>query len=208
MKKVSIIDFEGGNLFSVIQACKYVGIETKLTDNSSEILKCDGLILPGVGSFPYAMKVLKQKKLIDPIKEFIKTGKPFMGICLGFQLLFSKSEEFVDCKGLNLIEGSVRKFNFDDKSKKAPQIGWNKIYSKKNWSKSPLSNVKNNEFMYFVHSFYAQPKNEMDILSYTNYESFEYCSSILKDNIFGTQFHPEKSSKVGIEIYKEWSKLL
>ena len=208
MKKIAIVDFEGGNLFSVIQACKTIGLNPFITNNYHEILKSDGLILPGVGSFPHAMKVLNKKDLVIPIKDFISSKKPFMGICLGFQLLFSESDEFENPKGLDIIQGSVKKFNFNDKKIKVPQIGWNKIYNKKDWDNSSLRHVKQNEYMYFVHSYFVLPNDEKDILSFTNYEKFEYCSSIKKNNIFATQFHPEKSGIEGLKIYKEWSKLL
>ena len=208
MKKVSIVDFEGGNLFSVIQACKSIGLNATITNDYNEILISDGLILPGVGSYPHAMKVLKKKDLVSPIKDFISSGKPFMGICLGFQLLFTESEEFENCKGLNLIEGSVRKFSFKDKLVKVPQIGWNKIYKSKDWKNTPFKNLKHDEYMYFVHSYYVKPLMKENILSLTKYEDFEYCSSIKKNNILATQFHPEKSGIEGIKIYKEWSKLL
>ena len=208
MKKVSIIDFDGGNLFSVIQACKHVGIEASVTNDFNEIKASDGLILPGVGSFPQAMKILNSKKLVTPIKDFIKSNKPFMGICLGFQLLFSKSSEFENCDGLDIIKGTVNKFNFNNKKCKVPQIGWNKIYSESNWLDSPLNKIVNDEYMYFVHSYFVDPLNKNEVLSYTKYEDFEYCSSIRKNNIFATQFHPEKSGLEGLKIYKEWSELL
>ena len=208
MKKVSIIDFDGGNLFSVIQACKHVGIEASVTNDFNEIKTSDGLILPGVGSFPHAMKILNSKKLVTPIKDFIKSNKPFMGICLGFQLLFSKSNEFENCDGLDIIKGTVNKFNFNNKKCKVPQIGWNKIYSESNWLDSPLNKIVNDEYMYFVHSYFVDPLNKNEVLSYTKYENFKYCSSIKKNNIFATQFHPEKSGLGGLKIYKEWSKLL
>jgi glutamine amidotransferase len=208
MKKVSIIDYEGGNLFSVIQACKSIGLDATLTSDYNKILKSDGLILPGVGSFPYAMNMLKKKNLINPIKDFISSNKPFMGICLGFQLLFSRSEEFENCEGLDVVKGTVRKFDFQDKNIKVPQIGWNKIYNGIGWKNSPIENLKQQEYMYFVHSYYVDPFDKKNILSYTKYEGFEYCSSIKKSNIFATQFHPEKSGIEGIKIYKKWSNLL
>jgi imidazole glycerol-phosphate synthase subunit HisH len=204
MKKISIIDFRGGNLYSVIQACKEVGGTAKITNDYEEILNSDGLILPGVGSFPSAMKILKEKNLIKPIKDFVSSGKPFFGICLGFQLLFSKSEEFENCDGLGLIDGEVLKFKNINNTIKVPHIGWNKIYSDRNWSNTPLKNIKQKEHMYFVHSYFVKPKNVNDSLSMTEYEGSEYCSSILKNNIFATQFHPEKSGKFGLSIYKNW----
>ena len=208
MKKVSIIDYDGGNLFSVVQACKSIGLDATITSDCNEILNSHGLILPGVGSFPYAMKMLKKKNLINPIKDFISSNKPFMGICLGFQLLFSQSEEFENCNGLDVVRGTVRKFDFNNKNIKVPQIGWNKIYNKNGWNNSSLKNIKQEEYMYFVHSYYVDPLDKSNILTNTKYEGFEYCSSIKKNNIFATQFHPEKSGNRGIEIYRNWSKLL
>ena len=208
MKKVSIIDYDGGNLFSVVQACKSIGLDATITSDYNEILNSHGLILPGVGSFPYAMKMLKKKNLINPIKDFISSNKPFMGICLGFQLLFSQSEEFENCNGLDVVRGTVRKFDFNNKNIKVPQIGWNKIYNKNGWNNSSLKNIKQEEYMYFVHSYYVDPLDKSNILTNTKYEGFEYCSSIKKNNIFATQFHPEKSGNSGIEIYRNWSKLL
>ena len=150
---------------------------------------------------------LKNQNLIVAIKDFINTGKPFMGICLGFQLLFSFSEEFGIHKGLNIIKGDVKKF--DNLTKKVPQIGWNKIYKlNKDWGDSPLKKTLNNEYMYFVHSYYVRPYDKDLILTNTNYSGLEYCSSIQKGNIFATQFHPEKSGVKGLEIYKNWCKLL
>jgi glutamine amidotransferase len=209
MKKIGIIDFKLGNLFSVEQACKTVGLEVQITSDPNEILSFDGIILPGVGAFGDAMSNLNGLDLVTPIKDFVDSGKPFMGICLGFQLLFSESEEFGDNKGIGLLDGEVRRFDNTFNSKmKVPQIGWNKIYSDSNWGDTPLAHVTNNEFMYFVHSFYVQPAKNDFVLTKTNYEGKEYCSSIKKDNIFATQFHPEKSGELGIEIYRNWSKLL
>lgn len=209
-KKIAIIDYDAGNLYSVQHACNFVGLDAEITSNPNKILEADGVILPGVGAFGAAMENLKKLKLIEPIKEYISSEKPFMGICLGMQLLFSESEEFGSHKGLNVIEGKV--LRFPEKTKegeliRVPQIGWNAIYplDKRKWGKSYLNNIKPREYMYFVHSYYCKPKNKENILSLTNYEGFEYCSSVLKDNIFASQFHPEKSGKEGIKIYKDFA---
>lgn len=214
-KKVTIIDYKAGNLFSVQHACSYIGLDAMITSDKEEILKADGAILPGVGAFGEAMANLKKLDLIEPIIEFAKSGKPFMGICLGLQLLFTRSEEFGSHKGLNLIEGQVLKFpakNQNGKIIKVPQIGWNQIYPpaihEQRWRNSPLDNINSGEFMYFVHSFYVVPSEPNDILSLTNYEGVEYCSSIQNKNIFAAQFHPEKSASEGIKIYQNWAKAL
>jgi len=209
--KVAIIDFELSNLFSVQHACNYVGLNAIITSQKEEILKKDALILPGVGSFGDAMENLIRLDLVDTIKSFIATGKQFLGICLGFQLLFTESEEFGTFQGLNLIDGIVRKFpniNSNGELIRVPQIGWNYIVDSSNgdkWEKSLLKNIKNNAYMYFVHSFYAMPANEKMILTKTNYEGIEYCSSVCFDNVFASQFHPEKSGVEGIKIYQEFA---
>jgi glutamine amidotransferase len=207
MKKVAIIDFKVGNIFSVVQACKKVGLLVEVTSDYNTILSSDGVILPGVGAFGDAMITLEEQNLIKTIKDFVQTGKPFMGVCLGLQLLFTNSEEFGNHKGLDIIKGTVKKF--DSTKTKVPQIGWNKIYKDFNtWENSPLEDTINNEFMYFVHSYYVIPSNKNVVLTNTNYSGIEYCSSIKKDNILATQFHPEKSGEKGLEIYKNWSKSL
>lgn len=206
-KNVAIIDYKISNLFSVKHACDHVGLNSTITHNTHEIINAEAAILPGVGAFPKAMENIKKLNLFDTIKKFIYSGKPFMGICLGLQLLFTESEEFGKYKGLDVIKGNVIKFKKKGKKIKVPQIGWNKIYFNKNikWSNSPLKNIKNNEFMYFVHSYYVNPENEKEILSLTNYSDIIYCSSILKKNVFATQFHPEKSGIEGIKIYRNWA---
>lgn len=210
--KIAIIDYGMGNLFSVQHACKFVGLQPFVTSDRKKILSADGAILPGVGAFGRAMNYLEQLGLIDTIQSFVRSGKPFMGICLGMQLLFSESEEFGVSKGLDIIPGNVLKFYGQDNQSnkiKIPQIGWNQIFkSKEGLPKSPLSGIKNGEFMYFVHSFYTVPLDSGCILTKTEYACIEYCSSILKENIFATQFHPEKSAKEGIKIYSNWSEMI
>jgi len=208
-KNVVIIDYGLGNMFSISQACSKVGLKTTITSDPNIICNSDALILPGVGAFGDAMKSLEQLNLIDTIRDFAKTGKPFLGICLGMQLLFNESEEFGTHKGLGLIEGKIHKFRFtqtEPKCIKIPQIQWNKIYFKieNAWNDTSLSGVENNSFMYFVHSYYAKPHDESLILSYSKYADLEYCSSVKKNNITGIQFHPEKSGELGINIYKNW----
>lgn len=214
-KKIVIVDYNLGNLFSVKHACDYFGASTIITSDKKEILGADGIILPGVGAFGEAMDNLDKMDLIIPLKEFIQSKKPFLGVCLGMQLLFNESEEFGNHQGLGIIDGVIRKFPASTEkmnSLKIPQIAWNQIFQTENgqskWEISPLRDQMDGEYMYFVHSFYALPEDKEDILSLTNYEDFEYCSSIMKDNVYATQFHPEKSGKMGIQIYKNWIKLI
>jgi len=207
-KKVVIIDYQLGNLYSVKQACDTVGMNVLVSSNKEDILAADALILPGVGAFIEAMNNLSKLDLIDAIKSKVSIGTPLFGICLGLQLLFTKSEEFGSGNGLDLISGIIKKFpeKFDDRKIKVPHITWNQVYNLKNsWEETPLRDIINHEFMYFIHSYYVQPNNDKCILTNTNYDGIEFCSSIIQNNIFATQFHPEKSADNGISIYKNWA---
>lgn len=203
-----IIDYQLGNLFSVQQACEYLGYSSIISNNPDDLLKADFAILPGVGAFKDSIENLHSFGLVDGIHEYIKSGKPFMGVCLGLQLLMSKSEEFGETEGLNIIPGVVKKFYFDKEHHefKVPQIQWNQINEpyKGRWANTPLKQCKTGDFMYFVHSFYAQPNEEKFVLAKTKYGEITYCSSVLKDNVFATQFHPEKSGLFGVDIYRQW----
>jgi glutamine amidotransferase len=208
--KVAIIDYGLGNIFSIKNACEIVGLDTLITSNADEINNSDALILPGVGAFGDAINSLKQKGLDVVINNFVNTGKPFLGICLGMQLMFTESEEFGVHKGLGLISGKIIKFpNRDNQNKilKVPQIQWNQIYkyNTENWENSPMYNINEGEYVHFVHSYYAIPDQIESILSYSEYGGIKYASSVIKDNLLGIQFHPEKSGIIGIEIYKRWA---
>jgi len=207
-KKVVIIDYQLGNLFSVKQACDTVGMDAKLSSSKEDILNADALVLPGVGAFMEAMNNLQILDLIEAIKNKVNNGTPIFGICLGLQLLFSKSEEFGSGSGLDLIPGIIKKFpdHIKDRKIKVPHITWNQVYKFNNyWQETALKELKDFEFMYFIHSYYVKPDNDSCILTNTNYDGIEFCSSVIKDNIFATQFHPEKSADKGISIYKNWA---
>jgi glutamine amidotransferase len=209
-KKVVIIDYQLGNLFSVKQACDTVGMNAEISFEMEDIFNADALILPGVGAFIEAMNNLKKLNLVDAIKEKVNSGTPILGICLGQQLLFTESEEFGAGKGLDLICGVIKRFpeNFEERKIKVPHIAWNTIYkSMKNWESTALSELTNNEFMYFIHSYYVKPEDDSCVLTLTNYDSIEFCSSVESKNIFATQFHPEKSAKKGLSIYNNWAKI-
>ena len=210
-KKVVIIDYELGNLFSVFQACRHVGLNAVITNDIKLINGADAIILPGVGAYGIAMEKLIKLNLVNPLLDFAASGRPFLGICLGMQLLFSKSYEYGEHIGLNIIPGEIHSFrDINNKSLKVPQIQWNSInhYSNKSWEESILSNIPNSTFMYFVHSYYCSPKTEINILSKTLYGGLEYASAIQSKNIMGVQFHPEKSSKYGLEVYTNFSKMI
>lgn len=204
--KIAIIDYKLSNMFSVKNALDYLEANSVITSDKKIVAESDAAIIPGVGAFGDAMNNLKQLDLIPAIQNHIKNGKPFMGVCLGMQLIFSESEEFGTHKGLDLIPGKVKKFS-GPKEIKIPQIGWNRILKNKansNWDKSPFKKIKDGEFMYFVHSYYIIPKDKNVVLSETDYEDTTYCSAVYHKNIFATQFHPEKSGKKGITIYQNW----
>jgi glutamine amidotransferase len=208
LKKTIIIDYQLGNLFSVKQACDTVGIKAQISSNHEDIFSADALILPGVGAFIEAMNNLKKFGLDSAIQEKVNGGTPIFGICLGQQLLFTESEEFGAGKGLDLITGIIKRFpeSIDERKIKVPHIAWNTIYKfKQQWEHTALKDLNDNDFMYFIHSYYVKPEEGSCILSLTNYDGIEFCSSILKNNIFATQFHPEKSADKGISIYKNWA---
>jgi len=209
--KVAILDYGMGNLFSVQQACNFAGLEAGITNNEQNILSSSALIVPGVGAFGDAMSALRLKRLDRVIKDFIKSGKLFMGICLGLQILFSESEEFGLHEGLDVFPGKVLKFDLPDKNIKVPQVGWNRIFSQKGscrWKNSELDGITNGEFMYFVHSFYAPLSLSDYILATSTYEGIEYCAAVKKDNVFACQFHPEKSANAGIAVYRNFRRMV
>jgi glutamine amidotransferase len=207
--KIVIVDYQLGNLFSVNQALLNIGMDVKVSTSVKDIDNADAIVLPGVGAFKEAMENLDNLQLREPILNAVINGKPFFGICLGLQLLFTESEEFGSTKGLNLIPGVVKKFEYSDSegSKiKVPQIAWNSIHKPfdKDWSNTPLNNIESGSDMYFVHSYYVVPNAPDITLSQTKYHDKIYTSSINKNNIFACQFHPEKSADKGISIYKNW----
>jgi len=205
--KVAIIDYEMCNLFSVNHACLRVGIDPVITRDPAEIKAADAVILPGVGAFGDAMENLKKFDLI-PALEQAAAAKPFMGICLGLQLLFSGSCEFGEHEGLGFIGGNVDKFpnELNEKRIKVPQVGWNRIAFSPD---EPIfDGIPNESFFYFVHSYYVKPLNQTEVLTSTDYEGINYCSAAKKGNITAFQFHPEKSGDMGLRIYKNWKKLI
>lgn len=211
-KKVAIIDYGLGNLFSVRQALFATGVNAFITDDKQQIQSADAIVVPGVGAFAKAMENLEKKDLIDIIKNSVKSGKPFLGLCLGLQLLFESSDEFGRTQGLGLIEGEVLKFPraYENQELKVPQIAWNRIHQRTQTQsqESILHGVPDQTYVYFIHSYYAKPKNPGDQLCMTTYNGFEYCSGIQKDNISALQFHPEKSAKVGAMIFNNWVNLI
>lgn len=205
---IAIVDFKLSNLFSVAHACESVGIKAKITADPKDLEKADGVILPGVGAFGDAMKNLDFFGLTAAIKKHISNNKPFMGVCLGMQLLFDKSDEFGEHKGLGVFKGNVTKFNNKVASKKirVPHIGWDKIDIRRN--SGLFKGVPDQTFMYFVHSYFCNPKDRDIIAATTNYEGFEFVSAVSSENVYAIQFHPEKSGKNGPKIYRNFADLI
>ena len=192
---IAVIDYDAGNIQSVIKAVKYLGANVILTDKEDEILAADKIILPGVGAFPAAMASLKEKGLVPVIKRAAKE-KPFLGICLGMQILFDRGFEFEETEGLSLIPGEVRPI--DAKGLKIPHMGWNSLEIRKDCAVT--ERIKNGDFVYFVHSFAAKTDAKY-IASVTDYGG-EIVASVCNGNVFGTQFHPEKSGETGLDILR------
>lgn len=195
---IAIIDYGMGNLHSVQKALEKVGGQAIISDAPKDIDQAEKVILPGVGAIRPAMSRLQDKKLIAPIQEAIKNNKPFLGICVGFQLLFTTGEEGGIVKTLGVIPGTVKRFT----ELKVPQMGWNQLHIQQ--KDCPLfKNITNNSFVYFCHSYYADAVPETDVASTTDY-GIIYPSSVCRGNLFGVQFHPEKSQRTGLQILKNF----
>ncbi len=206
---IAIIDYGMGNLRSVQKGLEKVGHDAVVTSDPKTILDASHVVLPGVGAFADCMKNLTDMGLVDTVHKVIDSGRPFMGICLGLQLLFEEGEEFGIHKGLGIIPGRVVRFpsevaNNTEDIYKIPHMGWNKINIKR---KAPhLEDVPDGGYFYFVHSYYVSPTDPSVAATTTNY-GIEFVSSIWKDNIFATQFHPEKSQELGLRILKRFGGL-
>lgn len=196
---IAIIDYGMGNLRSVQKAFEKVGARTQITNNAAEILNADKVVLPGVGAMAPAMQRLQELGLVGAIRKAIKDGKPFLGICLGFQLLFEKSSEGGYVEGLKILEGSVERFT----QLKVPHMGWNQIQLKPA-GKAMFAGINEKDNVYFCHSYFVSPTDDEITASQTDY-GIEYVSAIVKDNVWGVQFHPEKSQKVGLQILKNFA---
>jgi glutamine amidotransferase len=206
-RTVSIVDYNLGNIKSVTNALKQIGVRSFLVDAPQAILGSQYLILPGVGSFGEGMKHLRNRRLDQAIVQYASSGKPLMGICLGMQLLMSRSYEFGEHQGLDLIKGEVMPFtkdHFGHQGVKIPHVGWNKIYKNFNWDNTILKTLTDGQEVYFVHSFVVCPDDPNSVMAVTKYFDYEFCSAIKKDNIYGCQFHPEKSGQAGLSILKEF----
>ena len=198
---ITIIDYGMGNLRSVQKGFERVGFEAQIVSDPDGLSDATSLVLPGVGAFGDAMENLRRAELVDPIVKSVSDGIPFLGICLGLQLLFSQSEELGSHRGLDILPGCVRRF---PKGQRVPQIGWNQIHIKQ---KNPLlDGVPDGSFFYFVHSYYVEAERANDVIATTDYE-IDYCSIAGGANLFGVQFHPEKSQDAGLRVLRNFAEI-
>ena len=199
---IALLDYGSGYLRSVHKSLLKVGADVVLVKTPEEIGDCHGMVLPGVGAFDDCINALDRQGLLQAAKAYINTGRPFLGICVGYQALFEKSEEFNSCAaGLGVFPGKVIRFS-NRHGLKIPQIGWNQIQIVKN--DCPLyRGIENNSYVYFVHSFYPEPAQPEIVATRTEYGE-NFASSVWRDNVFATQFHPEKSQKVGLQLLKNF----
>ncbi|MBL1208769.1 imidazole glycerol phosphate synthase subunit HisH [Geminocystis sp. GBBB08] len=204
MTIIAVIDYDMGNLHSACKGLEKAGAIPKITDSPREIANADGVVLPGVGSFDPAMQHLKERDLIEPIKQAVKSGKPFLGICLGLQILFEASEEGKE-EGLGIIKGKVKRFQ-SEPNLTIPHMGWNTLDFTQNnqqlWKNLPLS-----PYLYFVHSYYVDPLNAEIISGQVTHGSQKVTAAIAQDNLMAVQFHPEKSSDYGLQILTNFVEL-
>lgn len=193
---IAIIDYGAGNIQSVYKALKYLDIDCAITSDKKEILNADGAILPGQGEFSDCMNSITESGIKDTVMEFINTGKPFLGICVGLQLLFEGSEESPDTKGLGIFKGIIKRIP-NGEGLKIPHMGWNSIDIVKN--DKLFNGVDNGSYFYFVHSYYLDAE-EKDIVSAQTEYGVKIDASVSRDNIYATQFHPEKSGEIGLKL--------
>jgi len=205
---IAIIDYGMGNLRSVQKGFEKIGAEAIVTADPQVVLQADKVVLPGVGAFRDCMRNLEQAGFVEPILRVIGEGRPFLGICVGMQLLFTDSVEFGLYQGLNVIPGHVLRFPDDMRvaaeELKVPQMGWNQLHFKRR--PPAFAGIADGSNVYFVHSYYVKPDND-DVIATTTDYGFEFCSSVWKDNIVATQFHPEKSQDVGLRILKNFAEM-
>ena len=202
---IAIIDYGAGNIQSVYKALKFIGADCKVTSDKDEILNANGAILPGVGSFGDAMDTMTKRGIKDTIIEYTKSGKPFLGICLGLQLLFPESEETPGVNGLDIFKGTITKIPNQNRTLKIPHMGWNNISIKQ--KNGIFKDIEGEPYVYFVHSFYLKAQDK-DIVAATTQYGVEIDAAVQKGNIIATQFHPEKSGEVGLKMLKNFVEMV
>ena len=201
---IIVVDYGMGNLRSVAKALEHVGLDIKISSNPEDIKNSKAIVVPGVGAFGDAVHNLKRFKLFDEIINHIEKRKPYFGICLGLQLLFEYGYEFGEHEGFGVLKGKVVRFQ-PKEGFKIPHMGWNQVAIKQ--KDGLFKDIKEGEFFYFVHSFYAQPSEKSYIASTTDYIT-DFCSAVQKDNIWAVQFHPEKSQKAGLKLLENFKNFM
>lgn len=203
---IGIIDYGMGNLGSVSNAFRFLNLDAQIITRKEEMVQCRAILLPGVGAFGDCMRHLVEHDFVEAIRNWVASGKPMMGICLGLQALFDSSEETPGVEGLGILSGSVKRFDLP-RELKVPQIGWNRVDEV--LPNCPMfEGIESGSFFYLVHSFYVCPEEASVVAGKTEY-GIEYCSCVWKDNLFATQFHPEKSQSVGLRMlqnFGSWAK--
>lgn len=200
---IIIVDYGAGNIRNVMKAIEYTGLNVKVSQDPAEIAAADGLVVPGVGAFASAMDKLRERNLVEPIKQFSNSGKPLLGVCLGMQLLFDSSTEFGETTGLGLIPGQVVELPKQE-NYKVPQMGWNQ---NKVSQINPITRTMNDKYTYFVHSYYAVTDSKY-IAATVNYGKVDVPSVVVNKNVIGAQFHPEKSGQDGLEIWQNFKEMV
>jgi glutamine amidotransferase len=210
-RHVAVVDYEMGNLFSVLQTCRAASLDAFTTQSVAEVATADMVILPGVGGFPQAMASLRQRGLDVALRQYAASGRPIVGVCLGQQLLMDYSDEFARTEGLGLIAGNVVKLpveqDHNGRALKIPHMGWVPIRPSEqgqSWSKTPLDGVDVGASMY-LHSYQAVPSDPADILAVSPFGHTTFCASVHRGNVYGFQFHPERSDQAGLHIYKNFA---
>lgn len=208
--KIVIVDYGVGNLHSLFRAITHFNARVSISEDADEIKQADGVILPGVGSFEAGMRGLRLRGLTEVVQEMAAKNKPMLGVCLGAQLMLTEGHEFGIFKGLEIFKGQVVQFPILDTGEKIPQIGWNTIFSSevKRWKGTILDSICEGDQVYFVHSYILKPENKEEIFSLTTYGNCTFCSTIRKGNVYGCQFHPEKSGKVGLKIIQNFINII
>lgn len=208
-KKIAIIDYGVGNLYSLVRAFRFFKVEPRLAEEPAALDGIDAMVLPGVGSFAAGMRGLKIRGLAEKVKAIAGENKPVLGICLGAQLLLSRGYEFGDHAGLDIIKGEAVHFPALAEHEKIPQVGWNTIKTLNADSQDNiLKIVKENDHFYFVHSYVLEPEAKENILAQTEYGGHTFCSAVKSGNIYGCQFHPEKSGQAGLKIIENFINLI
>jgi imidazole glycerol-phosphate synthase subunit HisH len=206
--RVAIVDYHLGNLFSVKHACGHVGLDAVITADRAVIESADAIILPGVGAFGDAMKSLTAEGLVEPLRELAASDTPFLGICLGLQLLFTESEEFGTHAGLGIVPGRVVRFpdlgTSAGRRRKVPHVGWARVNrpAGTSWDGTVLAGLADGHYEYFVHSYHVAPENRADVLTTSTYGEQEFCSAVKRGNVTAFQYHPERSGARGLRVYR------